>query len=520
MSGRRRLHTARATGATTLQASAMASWATYALAVLGVYWLGVFWKRWVLHARTHQFVLEQRRKAGIPDTDKRPLAIAAADAAQRRQRAFEEQLRQSEDVFGPAQPVPHIPVRDRAPLHTVPKPEPLARQRTITQREPRKRERTDSDAGHTKRNRTEAVSNSYEPSHCEARPSRKRHAETQSDAQSDAPTRKMRRKIPHEDDEVSDESMSDVSEESQPDEEDEIESMDEEDELVPGPEHGKKRAADTSQDHGPGDEWRDANGLRWRIGDDGVPRRLVPLVEMRPKYRMPKDATHSDTKAKVPSYTDKFLSQEEYEEAKRKKQLAWQHELALAKNSAANSPLAGISDDNVEDSLASLVSRRTKIAPRRSVNNLLHSEGMRTPQQLVRSRASSVAGDDSFGASMSERSGDDSRSFSSSISSKLPDSLSASTSRRMPLTRSPAHAALRAPRFARVQVASSPLSPARGALDQAAKRKREEQLMAQIRANRSESASSSSAPKNAPPASSTGSGAAPQSGAAPAAPRP
>ena len=38
-------------------------------AALGAYWLVVFWRRWSIHARTQQFVLEQRRKAGIPDSD-------------------------------------------------------------------------------------------------------------------------------------------------------------------------------------------------------------------------------------------------------------------------------------------------------------------------------------------------------------------------------------------------------------------------------------------------------------------
>lgn len=450
----------------------MASVATYLLVAVGIYWTAVFWRRWTIHTRTQQFVLEQRRKAGIPDSDKRPLAVASADAAQRRQRAFEEQLRQAEDVFGPAQPAPYVPPREKpAPRH-IAKAEPFTKKRTAASYEPRKRERDDNDVGPTKRNRTIKA-------YPRAQPSRKRQA----DAVPEARSPKARRKG---DDDVSfdfDE-MADVSDSSQPEDESVEEvSMDEDDELVPGPEHSKKRSADTSDDHHPGDEWLDANGLRWKIGDDKIPRRLVTLVEMKPKYRMPRDATHADSKARVPTYTERFLSHDEYEEAKRKKQLSWQHELALSKNSAANSPTA--SDDNVEDSLASLVSRRSKAGLRRGgANELLYSDASRTPQQVVRSRASSVAGDDSFGASLSEKS-DESRSFSSSISANVTDTGNLSTSRRLSLARSPAHAALRAPRYAHAHVASpSPLSPARGSLDPAAKRRREEQIMSQIRASR------------------------------------
>lgn len=482
----------------------MPSVVTYLLSALGVYWIAVFYRRWVLHARTQQFVLEQRRKAGIPDTDKRPLAVAAADAAQRRQRLFEEQMRQSEDVFGPAQPAPRPPAREKVAPRVSHKADTGVRKRAPPAHEPRKRERADSDTTSIKRNRTETQWSAPIAAYAQNRASRKRQADAQSeiheDDQDTAPARKARRKVPDEElgevdedmDDI-DEEMEDVSSASQPDDSDEIESMDEEDELVPGPEHGTKRAADTSNDHSPGDEWIDANGLRWCVGEDGVPRRLVTLVEMKPKYRMPRDAMHSDAKVKVPSYIEKFLSQEEYEEAKRKKQLSWQHELALSKNSAANSPLEGMSDD-VEDSLASLVSRRSKATLRKGASELLYNDTVRTPHQLARSRASSIMGDDSFGASLSERS-DDSRSFTSSISGKVPDMSNPSGSRRVALARSPAHSALRAPRYSGMHGTSSPLSPARGALDQAAKRKREEQLMAQIQESRKDSKGGKSASK-------------------------
>ncbi|KAN0063055.1 hypothetical protein ACQY0O_004218 [Thecaphora frezii] len=85
-----------------------------------------------------------------------------------------------------------------------------------------------------------------------------------------------------------------------------------------------KRKVDTSDDREPGDEWTDLNGLRWRIGEDGVRRRATVVVEQRPKYNMPKDSQHPDAKQKIQVYVERFLSEEEYEEAKRKKLLGFQ----------------------------------------------------------------------------------------------------------------------------------------------------------------------------------------------------
>ena len=49
---------------------------------------------------------------------------------------------------------------------------------------------------------------------------------------------------------------------------------------------GKKRPADTSDDHEIGEEWEDLNGLRWRMDADGERRRAAVVVEMRSKYNM------------------------------------------------------------------------------------------------------------------------------------------------------------------------------------------------------------------------------------------
>ncbi|PWN47618.1 hypothetical protein IE53DRAFT_241057 [Violaceomyces palustris] len=87
---------------------------------------------------------------------------------------------------------------------------------------------------------------------------------------------------------------------------------------------GNKRKADTSDDREPGEEWEDLNGLKWKMGEDGVRRRATIIVEMRPKYNMPKDSQHPDAKQKVQVYVEKYLSELEYEDYKKKKLLGYQ----------------------------------------------------------------------------------------------------------------------------------------------------------------------------------------------------
>ncbi|CAO1620569.1 unnamed protein product [Parajaminaea phylloscopi] len=81
----------------------MAAWTTYLhlLAfVLAAYWLHAGYRALLLRGRQATFRIEQRRKAGIPDSDTRPFHVAQADAAQRRrQRELERRSR-----GGPARP--------------------------------------------------------------------------------------------------------------------------------------------------------------------------------------------------------------------------------------------------------------------------------------------------------------------------------------------------------------------------------------------------------------------------------
>ncbi|WFD26905.1 hypothetical protein MNAN1_001894 [Malassezia nana] len=247
----------------------------------------------------------------------------------------------------------------------------------------------------------------------------------------------MEEDVPLEESESGDEDqeMDEDEDEASESESDEAPSMEEEEIQETRTTHATsaKRPADTSNDHGPGDEWQDANGLRWRIGEDGIPRRAVMLVEMKLKYNMPRDTLHPDARVRVPTYVEKFLSHDEYEEAKRRKQLSWQHEAALSQ-SQSNSPQSFQSDDTVEDSLASLVARRSYAQLRSKAGRQLLFSDVAEKGPLGRSRPASLVGDDSVSnISMSDPGADDSTSFSSSVAGDA----SLSSSRRLRLTRSP-----------------------------------------------------------------------------------
>ncbi|WFD33652.1 hypothetical protein MCUN1_000465 [Malassezia cuniculi] len=490
----------------------------WSLGVLAVYWLNILWRRWDTHVRTQRFVLDQRRKAGIPDWDHRPMAEAAADAQRRRQEALAAQLEQADDIFRvPSQPA-KIPIsstarRRRAEAHTVqynlpaamplvqspvaPAPSPAARARAkrpmdeepvplvkrerLERRESRKRTAADLDDRRVRRRVTVVAPGDEDNSHAaddveiddeydDEIEDQDQDQDQDQDTEHDQDVQAMSDEELDEYSGASDESLdAEMSDESQP------EDTDEEMGDTSLSQNSRKRAADTSDDHQPGDEWEDANGLRWRIGEDGVPRRAVMIVEMRPKYRMPRDAQHPDARLRVPTYTEKYLSHEEYEEAKRKKILSWQYERARA---AATTNVLPEADESVEDSLASLVSRR---------------HGRRRPELLFDSPRKNDA-DDSI---TSVPGSDESLSFSSI--GAVDRSPAIGTSRRLRLSRrtaSPAPGGLLAQRYAQVFSAS----PARSALDEESKRRREEALMSKIREERRKSSSAAASSTSSPTA--------------------
>jgi len=88
-----------------------------------------------------------------------------------------------------------------------------------------------------------------------------------------------------------------------------------------------KRKLSTSNDREPGEEWQDLEGMRWKMGNDGIIRRLAVVRTNRNKYpNMPKDSTHPDKDLMEIIYVGKFVTGDEYEELRKKKELVGQQE--------------------------------------------------------------------------------------------------------------------------------------------------------------------------------------------------
>ncbi|SJX60384.1 uncharacterized protein SRS1_11698 [Sporisorium reilianum f. sp. reilianum] len=92
-----------------------------------------------------------------------------------------------------------------------------------------------------------------------------------------------------------------------------------------------KRQADTSDDRQPGEEWTDFEGLRWRIHPETHElQRWSDVLEWRSKYHMPRDSLHPMAKESHQVVVHKWLTREEWEEAKAKKLLSFQEPERLA----------------------------------------------------------------------------------------------------------------------------------------------------------------------------------------------
>lgn len=73
-----------------------------------------------------------------------------------------------------------------------------------------------------------------------------------------------------------------------------------------------------------GEEWRNADGDRFKLDPQGVERKLSEVLELRKKYKMPSDSQHPDKDVVHEVVVEKWLSNEEYDAALKDRKLAWQ----------------------------------------------------------------------------------------------------------------------------------------------------------------------------------------------------
>ena len=355
-------------------------------AAVVLYYASVVSHRLETQRRTRAFQLDQRRKAGIPDSDDRPYSVARADAIRKRneQAQLAKQAQQPPPLVSTARPG-YIRKRHEPLLPSVSPVRAIPQTQTIPleyEYDSPARKHARSEAGstvvQTKKSRKTAdrdrdmdrdrgLSRKRAPSEVTEREPKRVH--------------RIQAQVPEP---ISDDDMASLSDgtpppPSSPPPRGTKRDLDSESSVstpakrtVARPTR-TKRKADTSDDREPGDEWTDLNGLKWRVGEDGVRRRATVVVEMRPKYAMPKDSTHPDAKQKIQVYVEKFLTEHEYEEARRRKQLGFQ-EAERQREAEARA--------KAEEEASRSPQSRNTLTPRKMRTDLLYSD---TPLRASRS---------------------------------------------------------------------------------------------------------------------------------------
>ncbi|CCL99403.1 uncharacterized protein FIBRA_01421 [Fibroporia radiculosa] len=72
-----------------------------------------------------------------------------------------------------------------------------------------------------------------------------------------------------------------------------------------------------------GEKW-EVNGVRFKVGPNGQRLRQELVKKSRSRFPMPKDSQHPDRRANLDIYVEVWLSEEEYNAAKERNELAWQ----------------------------------------------------------------------------------------------------------------------------------------------------------------------------------------------------
>ncbi|THG97616.1 hypothetical protein EW026_g4413 [Hermanssonia centrifuga] len=73
-----------------------------------------------------------------------------------------------------------------------------------------------------------------------------------------------------------------------------------------------------------GEEW-EATGVRYKVGPNGQRLRQALVKKTRSRFPMPKDSEHPDRSAHIDVFVEEWLPEEEYQTAKERHELSWQH---------------------------------------------------------------------------------------------------------------------------------------------------------------------------------------------------
>ncbi|TIA89366.1 hypothetical protein E3P99_02144 [Wallemia hederae] len=124
------------------------------------------------------------------------------------------------------------------------------------------------------------------------------------------------------------------------------------------------------------DEWTDLSGTTYKY-DNGVRKRLAVVKEWRSKYNMPKDSKHPDRDVKLRVFVERWITDEEYQNLIDRYELAWQPDEDEVSAAAENSQAQDESVSQASESNQSQASRKsssvyytTKTPIKRQVSNV------------------------------------------------------------------------------------------------------------------------------------------------------
>ena len=175
-----------------------------------------------------------------------------------------------------------------------------------------------------------------------------------------------------------------------------------------------KRRADTSEDRQPGEEWIDYEGLRWRIHPETHElERWSDVLEWRSKYRMPRDSLHPMAKESHQVVVHKWLTKDEWEDAKAKNLLSFQEPERLAEKERLDKEEA----EKMRRKQEVLAKIRQTSSPNKRIQSYLVQQQRKQLQHKL-SRGD-LSGDVSMNSYVTSEAGDDGASMSIDSSSVL-----------------------------------------------------------------------------------------------------
>ncbi|KAF8806215.1 hypothetical protein BYT27DRAFT_7191526 [Phlegmacium glaucopus] len=136
-----------------------------------------------------------------------------------------------------------------------------------------------------------------------------------------------------------------------------------------------------------GEEW-ESNGIKYKVGLNGQRLRQALVKQARQKFVMPIDSQHPDRKANVQICIECWLTEEEYQEKKAERMLAWQDGTPPRQEEPVNNLSLDVAEPQLSQSVAGknlLWGSSTASTPTASPPS--HSPATETPPESAKARS-------------------------------------------------------------------------------------------------------------------------------------